>query len=155
MHDITLLQLFNDDIGISQQLLELIQDEFKALGERDLPQLEQILGRKLPLLTLLEQHGRQRSELLQSLQLSPDQQGLEQLATRSQQGSELLACSAQLSELLEQCRAANLVNGRVIRTSQISTNSVLGILRGGETPNLYDSRGSTARIAQQRPLSQA
>ena len=44
MHDITLLQLFNDDIGISQQLLELIQDEFKALGERDLPQLEQILG---------------------------------------------------------------------------------------------------------------
>ena len=145
MHDITLLQLFNDDIGISQQLLELIQDEFKALGERDLPQLEQILGRKLPLLTLLEQHGRQRSELLQSLQLSPDQQGLEQLATRSQQGS----------ELLEQCRAANLLNGRVIRTSQISTNSVLGILRGGETPNLYDSRGSTARIAQQRPLSQA
>ena len=60
MHDITLLQLFNDDIGISQQLLELIQDEFKALGERDLPQLEQILGRKLPLLTLLEQHGRQQ-----------------------------------------------------------------------------------------------
>ena len=155
MHDITLLQLFNDDIGISQQLLELIQDEFKALGERDLPQLEQILGRKLPLLTLLEQHGRQRSELLQSLQLSPDQQGLEQLATRSQQGSELLASSAQLSELLEQCRAANLLNGRVIRTSQISTNNVLGILRGGETPNLYDSRGSTARIAQQRPLSQA
>ena len=155
MHDITLLQLFNDDIGISQQLLELIQDEFKALGERDLPQLEQILGRKLPLLTLLEQHGRQRSELLQSLQLSPDQQGLEQLATRSQQGSGLLASSAQLSELLEQCRAANLLNGRVIRTSQISTNSVLGILRGGETPNLYDSRGSTARIAQQRPLSQA
>ena len=155
MHDITLLQLFNDDIGISQQLLELIQDELKALGERDLPQLEQILGRKLPLLTLLEQHGRQRSELLQSLQLSPDQQGLEQLATRSQQGSELLASSAQLSELLEQCRAANILNGRVIRTSQISTNSVLGILRGGETPNLYDSRGSTARIAQQRPLSQA
>lgn len=155
MHDITLLQLFNDDIGTSQQLLELIQDEFKALGERDLPQLEQILGRKLPLLTLLEQHGRQRRELLQSLQLSPDQQGLEQLATHSQQGSELLARSAQLSELLEQCRAANLLNGRVIRTSQISTNSVLGILRGGETPSLYDSRGSTARIAQQRPLSQA
>ena len=138
-----------------KSLADVRQIEQTPLGERDLPQLEQILGRKLPLLTLLEQHGRQRSELLQSLQLSPDQQGLEQLATRSQQGSQLLASSAQLSELLEQCRAANLLNGRVIRTSQISTNSVLSILRGGETPNLYDSRGSTARIAQQRPLSQA
>lgn len=155
MHDITLLQLFSDDISSSQQLLALIQDEFNALGERDLPQLEQILERKLPLLSLLEQHGRERSELLQSLQLSTDQKGLEELATRSQQGSELLARSAQLSELLEQCRAANLLNGRVIRTSQTAANSVLSILRGTETPNLYDSRGSTARIAQQRPLSQA
>ena len=93
--------------------------------------------------------------LLQSLQLSVDQQGLAQLASRSQHRDELLISSAQLSELLEQCRAANLLNGRVIRTSQISTNSILGILRGGETPDLYDSRGSTARIAQQRPLSQA
>jgi flagella synthesis protein FlgN len=155
MHDITLLQLFSDDISASQQLLALIQDEFNALGERDLPQLEQILERKLPLLSLLEQHGRERSELLQSLQLSTDQKGLEELATRSQQGSDLLARSAQLSELLEQCRAANLLNGRVIRTSQTAANSVLSILRGTETPNLYDSRGSTARIAQQRPLSQA
>ncbi len=155
MHDITLLQLFSDDISVSQQLLALIQDEFNALGERDLPQLEQILERKLPLLSLLEQHGRERSELLQSLQLSTDQKGLEQLATRSQQGSELLARSEQLGELLEQCRAANLLNGRVIRTSQTAANSVLSILRGAEPPNLYDSRGSTARIAQQRPLSQA
>ena len=155
MHDITLLQLLSDDISVSQQLLALIQDEFNALGERDLPQLEQILERKLPLLSLLEQHGRHRSELLQSIQLSTDQKGLEELATRSEHGSELLARSAQLSELLEQCRAANLLNGRVIRTSQTAANSVLSILRGTETPNLYDSRGSTARIAQQRPLSQA
>ena len=55
MHDITLLQLFNDDIGISQQLLQLIKDEFQALGERNLPQLEQIIDSKMPLLSLLEQ----------------------------------------------------------------------------------------------------
>lgn len=47
MHDITLLQLLSDDIDTSQQLLMLIQDEFKALGERDLPQLEHILSRPL------------------------------------------------------------------------------------------------------------
>jgi flagella synthesis protein FlgN len=32
---------------------------------------------------------------------------------------------------------------------------MLGILRGNETPSLYDSRGAAARIGQQRPLSQA
>lgn len=155
MHDTTLLQALNDDISTAKQLLELIDNEFKALGERDLPQLEQILGKKLPLLSLLEQHGRQRRELLQSLNLSADQQGLEQLARNSAHGDELIACSAELSALLEQCQSANLLNGRVIRSNQASVNTVLGILRGADTPSLYDSRGSTARIAQQRPLSQA
>lgn len=155
MHDTTLLHTLNDDISTAKQLLELIESEFKALGERDLPQLEHILGKKLPLLSLLEQHGRQRRELLQSLNLSVDQQGLEQLARNSAHGDELTARSAELSALLEQCQSANLLNGRVIRSNQTSVNTVLGILRGADTPSLYDSRGSTARIAQQRPLSQA
>jgi flagella synthesis protein FlgN len=32
---------------------------------------------------------------------------------------------------------------------------MLGILRGAETPSLYDSSGSTAKIGNKRPLSQA
>ena len=41
----TLLQLFNEDIGTAQQLLELIDAEFKALTDRDLPLLEGLLAR--------------------------------------------------------------------------------------------------------------
>ena len=37
MQDNDLLQLFNDDIGTAQRLLELIDAEFQAMGERDLP----------------------------------------------------------------------------------------------------------------------
>ena len=70
-------------------------------------------------------------------------------------GSLLLERGDQLSALLERCQAANLRNGRLIRSSQASANSMLSILRGNETPSLYDSRGSAARIGQQRPLSQA
>lgn len=150
-----LLQLFIEDIGTAQRLLELIDAEFQAMGERDLPRLEQILGEKLPLLGLLDQHGAARSKLLGEQQLSADRAGLEAFASRNVNGTELLARSDELNQLLESCRDANQRNGRLIRANQASLKSVLGILRGGETPGLYDSRGGAARIAQQRPLSQA
>jgi flagella synthesis protein FlgN len=155
MHDISLLDLFNYDIGNAEQLLELIDNEFQALSDRDLPRLHEILANKQPLLVLLDQHGQARSQLLLGLQLSADRRGLEALAARSTHGAELLARSDALSALLERCQAANLRNGRLIRSSQTSTNSILGILRGAETPSLYDSRGGAAKIGQQRPLSQA
>lgn len=155
MHDTEFLQQLHDDIGIAQQLLELIQTEFAALGERDLERLDQILSAKLPLLSQLDQHGRQRSQRLISMQLTADLAGLQQLAAQSALGADLLARSDELGTLLEQCQSANLRNGRLIRANQSTVGSVLGILRGNETPSLYDSRGSTARIARQRPLSQA
>jgi flagella synthesis protein FlgN len=155
MHDTDFLQLLNDDIDIAQQLLELIQTEFAALGERDLVRLDKILSAKLPLLSQLDQHGRQRTQGLINLQLTADLAGLQQLAAQSTLGAELLARSDELSSLFEQCQSANLRNGRLIRANQSTIGSALGILRGSETPSLYDSRGTTARIGQQRPLSQA
>ncbi len=155
MHDTNFLQQLHEDIGIAQQLLELIQAEFVALSERDLTKLDQILSAKMPLLSHLDQHGRQRSQMLISLQLTADQQGLQQLAAHSTLGSELLERSDELSVLLEKCQSANLSNGRLIRANQSSVGSALGILRGSDTPSLYDSSGSTARIGYQRPRSQA
>lgn len=155
MQDTSLLELFTTDIGTAEQLLELIDTEFQALNDRDLPRLQSILTDKLPLLTLLDQHGKERSQLLVSLNLSPDREGLQALAAQSSQGELLLERGDQLSALLERCQTANLRNGRLIRSSQASAQSMLGILRGNETPSLYDSRGGAARIAQQRPLSQA
>lgn len=155
MQDNDLLQLFTDDIGTAKQLLELIDVEFQALGERDLPRLEKVLGEKLPLLSLLDQHGTARSTLLRQQGLSADKAGLQAYADRHATGPGILARSDELSALLQQCREANQRNGRLIRANQALLQGVLGILRGGDTPGLYDSRGSAARIGQQRPLSQA
>lgn len=150
-----LLDLFNEDIGHAAQLLELIEAEYHALGEHDLSKLQDILASKQPLLAALDQHGKLRTQTLLSLQLSPDLAGLKLLAQRSEQGQQLLQASQQLSELLERCQEANLRNGRIIRSSQNSTASMLGILRGSETPSLYDSTGGTTKIGNKRPLSQA
>ncbi len=155
MHDRTLLDSLLNDIDSAKQLLELIDSEFDALRERHLNELESILATKKPLLASLGQHASARSQLLTSLNLSADKAGIEAIAARSTLGAELLESLDTLSALLERCQNGNLRNGRLIRANHATNKSLLGILRGGDAPSLYDSRGGAARIHQQRPLSQA
>ncbi|MFK0088915.1 flagella synthesis protein FlgN [Pseudomonas sp. NPDC090755] len=155
MHDITLLQLIEDDFAPAQQLLELLQTESIALHGRDMPLLEDILARKQSLVILLDQQGRRRSELLASLGLSQDRDGVVQLASHSQAGERLLQQLDALGKLLAECQALNARNGQLIQIQQGATANQLRILMGGESPSLYDSRGSTSPLAKPRALSQA
>ncbi|MCY1422633.1 FlgN protein [compost metagenome] len=154
MHDTHLLQLITDDFAPAQQLLELLQTESLALHGRDMPLLEGILAQKQALVVLLEQHGRKRSEILASLNLPTNRGGLEQLASQSSIGDQLLAQSDVLTDLLAQCQAINANNGQSILTQQAATATQLKILTG-ETPALYDASGTFSKLAKPRPLSQA
>ncbi|MDL5602180.1 flagellar protein FlgN [Pseudomonas kribbensis] len=155
MHDTTLLQLITDDFAPAQQLLELLHTESLALHGRDMPLLEEILARKQALIILLEQHGRKRSEILASLNLSLDRQGLEQLASQSSIGEQLLSQSDVLTDLIAQCQAANAKNGQSIVMQQAATANQLKILTGGEPPALYDASGTFSKLQKPRALSQA
>ena len=155
MHDTTLLQLITDDFAPAQQLLELLQSESLALHGRDMPLLEEILARKQALIILLEQHGRKRSEILASLNLSLDRQGLEQLASQSSIGEQLLTHSDVLTDLIAQCQATNAKNGQSIVIQQAATANQLKILTGGEPPALYDASGTFSKLQKPRALSQA
>jgi flagella synthesis protein FlgN len=155
MHDRTLLQLIEQDIAPAQQLLELLQAESVALLGRDMQLLENILAQKQSLIVLLDQNGRLRSQILQSLNLSADRSGLEILAAQSPLGTDLLARGDLLTQLLADCQAINQKNGVAIQLQQATTANQMRILMGGEAPSLYDSRGSTSLLAKPRPLSQA
>lgn len=155
MHDTTLLQLINDDLAPAEHLLGLLQDETIALQGRDMLVLENILARKQSLIILLEQHGRKRSEILATLGLPTNRSGLEQLASHSSLGEQLLTQSEALNQLLAQCQAANALNGQSIQTQQAITANQLRILHGGETPSLYDARGTTSLLNKHRAYSQA
>jgi flagella synthesis protein FlgN len=120
-----------------------------------MPLLEEILATKQALIILLEQHGRKRSEILVSLNLTPDRQGLEQLAAQSSVGQQLLTQGDALTDLIAQCQAANVKNGQSILMQQAATSNQLKILTGGEAPALYDASGTFAKPAMPRPLSQA
>ncbi|CAM3586590.1 flagella synthesis protein FlgN [Pseudomonas wadenswilerensis] len=155
MHDTTLLQLIENDIAPAQELLELLQTENVALHGRDMPLLENILARKQSLVILLDQHGRQRSELLAGLGLSQDREGVAQLTSESSFGELLLQQLDVLGQLLADCQAVNERNGRSIQLQQSTTANQIRILMGGEAPSLYDSRGATSPLAKPRALSQA
>ena len=155
MSDQRLLELLLKDIETAQQLLTLLEHEFSALSERALTTLQELLTQKQPALLALQQHSSERSQLLRQNNLSADQQGLTALAAHSAIGPQLLDSSAQLNALLDQCQHANLRNGRLIRSNQTSVNSMLNIIRGTDTPSLYDKTGSAAGSSKQRPFSQA
>ncbi|WP_166218959.1 flagella synthesis protein FlgN [Pseudomonas atagonensis] len=155
MHDTNLLQLIIDDFAPAQDLLELLQSESLALHGRDMPLLEDILARKQALIVQLEQRGRKRSEILTSLNLPTNRQGLEQLASQSSVGEQLLSQSDFLTDLIAQCQAANVKNGQSIIMQQAATSNQLKILNGGEPPALYDASGTFSKLQKPRALSQA
>lgn len=154
MHDTTLLQLIEDDIAPMQELLELLQKEAIALHGRDMAPLENILARKQSLIVLLEQQGLRRNNLLASLGLSPDRAGVEAVAAQSPNGELLLQQLDVISQLMQACQQLNETNGRIIQVQQHVTNNQIRILMGGDSPSLYDSRGSTSPLAKPRALSQ-
>ncbi len=155
MQDTALLEQLTGDIVLARQLCALTDEEFRSLGERDLAALEGILARKQPLLALLGQHGAQRGKLLSSQNLPGSRAGLESLVSASGLRDAILAKSDELGQILDECQRANLRNGRLIRANQTAVKGMLGILRGNEAPGLYDSRGTAAKSAYQRPLTQA
>ncbi|MCD5996861.1 flagellar protein FlgN [Pseudomonas sp. CDFA 602] len=155
MQDTILLQMINDDIIPARQLFELLQAESIVLQGRDMFEMEHILAQKQALVIVLEQHGRKRSQLLVDLGLPPNREGLGLLASQSALGEQLFAAGEELTALLAQCQAVNEQNGGLIQLQQVTTAHQLRILNGGDTPTLYDNRGSTAGRAKPRPLSQA
>lgn len=154
-HDEHLLQLIIDDLAPTQHLLELLKEESLALYGRDMRLLEEILARKQSLIVLLEQHGKKRSQILISLGLPADHDGLAQLASHSSVGDQLLAQSNALNLLLAQCQEANVLNGQSIQLQQATTANQLRILHGGEPPALYNAQGSTSRLVKPSTRSQA
>ncbi|MFF7064422.1 flagellar export chaperone FlgN [Pseudomonas sp. NPDC008258] len=154
MHDTTLLQLIEDDIAPLQELLELLQKESVALHGRDMAPLESILARKQSLIVLLEQQGLRRNNLLTNLGLSADRAGVEAVAAQSPNGELILQQLDVISQLMQACQQLNETNGRIIQVQQHVTSNQIRILMGGDSPSLYDSRGSTSPLAKPRALSQ-
>lgn len=154
MHDMTLLQLIEDDLAPTQELLELLENETLALHGRDMQLLENILARKQSLIVLLEQQGTRRNHLLTNLGLTPDRAGVQALAAQSSAGEVILQQLDALTQLMDACQRVNETNGRIIHVQQHATSNQIRILMGGDSPSLYNSRGATSPLTKPKTLSQ-
>lgn len=155
MADTKLLELLDTDIDSCSQLIDILEQEFTALNERNLEQLQTLLDSKQPLLISLNQNANERSTILHNNGHTADQQGFLQFTHNSPLSAKLAQQHSALNELIEQCQAANLRNGRLIRANQISVGSALNIIRGNNEPSLYDKSGSTAYKNTQRTFTKA
>lgn len=155
MPDKQLLDLLSTDIDTCTRLLELLEQEFTALNERKLDTLQQLLGDKQPLLDSLARHAGQRSQLLAQQGFAADSQGFAGFIAGNPRAAALQTAHDRLQQLMEQCQTANLRNGRLIRTNQVSVGNALNIIRGSDGPSLYDSTGSTAYKGAQRTFTRA
>lgn len=155
MPDTTLLSLLDADIETCTHLADLLEQEFVALNERHLEELQQLLAKKQPLLESLSQNASKRSQILVRQSHSADAAGFAALANASSLSSQLLDSHNRLQSLMEQCQAANLRNGRLIRTNQVTVGKALDIIRNNDGPSLYDSSGSTAHKGGQRSFTRA
>lgn len=155
MPDTALLNLLDADIETCTNLADLLEQEFVALSERNLEELQHLLTQKQPLLEQLARNSNKRSQTLTSQGYSADSAGFSAMASQLPHTNLLMVSHDRLRQLMEQCQEANLRNGRLIRTNQVNVGKALDIIRNNDGPSLYDSSGSTAYKGTQRSFTRA
>ena len=151
MQDTTLLEQLTDDIGIAGQLLELSDQEFTALSERDLASLENILAKKQPLLALLGQHSTQRSQWLTAQQLSADRTGLEALAARSEKAQQSSNKPSVWKRSWKPAAAQTSATAASSAPTRARWAACWTSSRARTKPQPVRHRGGAAKVAKQRP----
>ena len=145
--------LITRDIELSEQCLQLLNEERSALDSRDYTRFQQILSEKQPLLALLEQHSRDRSQQLADLGLTSDADALQ---TLQQQAPETARQWQQLTTLWQQCQEQNQRNSKAVQRTRLVVDQLLGILRGQQTAApTYDQQGTTHSGGSGRSIGSA
>lgn len=153
-HDWSLLdQLLQRDAVSSEQLLNLLLDERKALESRDYAQFEALVAPKKQLVEQLEQNQGIRQQHLRQLGFSTDIDALQAAQNRAPEVASRWQATA---ELWHECQTANQVNEQICRRTRLIVERTLDILRGQhEQSTTYDARGSAQRTGSGRTISSA
>lgn len=137
----------------AESFTALLDQEHKALVDRDMPALELLLAEKAPLVTSLARHDRVIITYCQQVGIQPGESLEHHLATT--QTAELLSTYHAFKDALQRCKTANERNARLIRHSQQATGQLLDLLRnqGESSQNIYDSQGLSSRSGTPRNLT--
>lgn len=129
------------DIAACEALLELLDKEKEALGNKDAEVLASVVEAKIEPLTQLENSARQRA--MWANISSQDQAGEQWNQFLSELNQEKLKEDwEKLKSLTHECHKKNEINGKIIGRSRQVYGRLMDMMRGQvASPNLYTANG--------------
>jgi len=148
-------QLISSDIAACESLLQLLDEEQNALKDRQIEALEPIIEKKTSFLLHLEQSAIKRQQWSQQAKIAADSSAWQDLIEEFKRPG-LLEQWRKLKALLDDCRDANEINGKLLARSQEMFERISNILRGqNQKVSLYGASGRTTQSANSSRVGEA
>jgi flagellar biosynthesis/type III secretory pathway chaperone len=146
-------QFLQLDLGLSQQLLDMLQEERKALETREYAHFEELIGAKSRLIASLEQNTDTRRHWLQQQGFTSE---VESLRAARATAPDVAAHWEQAATLWRDCQTANQINEQICRRTQVVVENVLDVLRGQHGQKAtYNAQGQALRSTPGRTITSA
>ncbi len=147
--------LIEQDLQAAQNLLALLQEEREALEARDRERLQTALEAKLGPMQILEHNAQQRANLLTGNGYSNNNPGWEKFLT-DRKMEDLLPRWSEVKDIVQQAKAANDANGKLIARNRQTLEKLRNLIRGQTgVPTLYTNAGKTTGQANSHTLIKA
>jgi flagella synthesis protein FlgN len=139
-------------------LNNLLDQEYQALQQRNLEQLQALVEQKTEALQQLEENNQTRNQLFISAGITPDKAGLQAFKAELNE-TDAIAFSTlwnELEKVLLQVNDKNKRNELIITRNSRNLEQLLSILRGQNQKNtLYDQSGEKGNYSAQNSLGKA
>ncbi len=154
----SLRTLLEQDLDNARRLSRLLLDERHLLEQRDVRELDRLLGDKATLLARMEKHDGLRRGQLEQAGYDADRSGLQACCRDldQQHGGALDGLCQTLFTELAHCREATAVNANIVHRSRHNNARLLELIRGGTGhPDLYGPGGTAGARPENRTLGNA
>jgi flagella synthesis protein FlgN len=148
-----LQSIFDLDLPVTTQLLQLLEGERNALEKRSYGNLQTIITDKHALLEQLEKHASVRQQVLTQAGFENEQSTL---ASADQHAPQVAQAWRKLAEQWASCQKINETNERISKRTRLVTGQILDLLRGQTNQQkLYDDKGNAHNTGAGRSITSA
>ena len=152
------LPLLQEIVNYLQQLLVALNNEHKALVDKDIASIQSISEEKIVLMEHLEDLNKERRNLLDNAGLDITSTGVGDFLqnSNSPRAPQMKALWDEISNISKQCDKQNNINGIIIESNKRHTENALSILQGKQqNTELYSKKGESIKPSHQQTLIRA
>jgi len=152
------LPLLQEIVNYLQQLLLALDNEHKALVDKNIDSIQSIAEEKIVLMEHLEDLNKERRSLLDNAGLDITSTGVGDFLqnSKSPRAPQMKALWDEISNISKQCDKQNNINGIIIESNKRHTENALSILQGKpQNTELYSNKGESIKSSHQQTLIRA